>query len=140
MNVKPNPNNQYRAALKDALETRTPDEWVSMLNKLIHDDLTRFWVASTMLHCWRSGKAYGTSLDTLASNYKDELNTRNETDKQAAYEVLGLPFFRVKSDNSTPREVRGRAMNKTSKTKRGRPPREAYKYCKYHQIEAGRAG
>lgn len=102
MNQGKNDDGKNRAALRDALDTRSPDQWTDMLNKLVHDDLTRYWVANTMLHCWRGGKAYGTSLDTLASNYQADTNTRTESDKEAAYKLLQLPFFAKPADQKQP--------------------------------------
>jgi len=110
MNNKKNDNGLFRKQLRDALETKTPDEWVNLLNKLIKDDLTRYWTASTMLYSWRGGEAYGTALDYLASNYQAATNSQGDLEKNAAYEILGLPIVRCASDNAKPSIMKKRSI------------------------------
>ncbi len=102
MNQGPNNDGKHRAALRDALDRRSPDEWVRMLNKLVVDDLTRYWMANIILFGSRGNRMFGTSIDDLAQNYQADHSIRTEADKKSAYELLGLPFFSSPADNTQP--------------------------------------
>ncbi len=93
-----------KKAMKEALVSRTPDQWLGLIRKRIPECEVQRWMAN--LICWNHPQKMGRHEGLVRFSEGIGGINATSTELETAHEALGLPYAHAKNDDEPPSEIK----------------------------------